>query len=99
MEDYTAFVSTLGKDFSPSAAENAHLRFLAAENSYRKNSANAKNTLVTYLQDYEQSQDAPKAWNYLARIYEQEGDTDNALTCYNRLNVSGAPAELRSEAC
>lgn len=98
VEDYTAFVSTLGKDFSPSAAENAHLRFLAAENNYRKNSANAKNTLVTYLQDYEQSQDAPKAWNYLARIYEQEGDTDNALACYNRLNVSGAPAELRSEA-
>lgn len=98
IQEYTDFVSSLGSGFTPTAAETAHLRFLAAESYYRKQSGQAENVLKSYLSEFPDGADSYQAMRYLAAIYEHNRNLEQAVDLYERLGKSGVDDEFRVEA-
>ena len=83
VDEYAAYVKTLGNVAKITAAKEDSLTYIAAEKQYiLENISEATKYLAQYLQKFPQGRYALKAHYYLADCYYTSGDKDAALNEY-----------------
>lgn len=99
IEEYTAYITSLGGKVSIAPSETEQLTFLAAERKYRRHQGDARAALESYLNRYPQGADRHKAELYLADLDYEAGEKDLAYQGYTKLvNTPDLPEDYKVDA-
>ncbi|MDO4692537.1 MAG: tetratricopeptide repeat protein [Porphyromonadaceae bacterium] len=95
LDEYAAFVSSLGGKLTPDAQDAVHLKYLALESRMRRGEANVEQELLAFVHEYPDSPDRYRAEWLLINRYVQAERRDEALVRLKELST--LPLSLEQE--